>query len=69
MQAMIGVSLRARWDATLVFLIASDIGKKYMFTTENVSCNGLGLHLYYKRRRLYFCSAKAPVLDGSGSRR
>ena len=29
-----------------------------------------GNHLvYYKRRRLYLCSAKDPVLDGSGSRR
>ena len=27
------------------------------------------LSLYYKRRRLYLCSAKDPVLHGSGSRR
>ena len=26
-------------------------------------------HLYYKRRDPYLCSAKAPVLEGSGSRR
>ena len=26
-------------------------------------------NLYYKRRRLYLCSAKDPVLHGSGSRR
>ena len=26
-------------------------------------------HLYYKRGEPYLCSAKAPVLDGSGSRR
>ena len=26
------------------------------------------VHLYYKRRRLYLCSAKDPVLHGSGSR-
>ena len=26
-------------------------------------------YLYYKRRRLYLCSAKDPVLHGSGSRR
>ena len=27
------------------------------------------MHLYYKRGEPYLCSAKAPVLDGSGSRR
>ena len=26
-------------------------------------------NLYYKRGEPYLCSAKAPVLDGSGSRR
>ena len=26
-------------------------------------------YLYYKRGEPYLCSAKAPVLDGSGSRR
>ena len=29
----------------------------------------LHLYLYYKRRRLYLCSAEDPVLYGSGSRR
>ena len=27
------------------------------------------LQSYYKRRSLYLCSAKAPLLDGSGNRR
>ena len=27
------------------------------------------IYLYYKRGEPYLCSAKAPVLDGSGSRR
>ena len=35
---------------------------------ETLGNNKTG-YLYYKWRELYFCSAKAPVLDGSGSRR
>ena len=31
--------------------------------------NYIVLHLYFKRGEPYLCSAKAPVLDGSGSRR
>ena len=27
------------------------------------------MHLYYKTRSLYLCSAKAPLLEGSGNRR
>ena len=42
--------------------------------TQNVGlaqgeCLSPLLSLYYKRRRLYLCSAKDPVLHGSGSRR
>ena len=32
-------------------------------------CREYNIYLYYKRGEPYLCSAKAPVLDGSGSRR
>ena len=37
--------------------------------TGNPSEAGQLSSLYYKRGEPYLCSAKAPVLDGSGSRR
>ena len=40
-------------------------------TNPNCSCpsHANDIDLYYKRRRLYLCSAKDPVLQGSQSRR
>ena len=41
-----------------------------MFTSISKCFNpNLILYLYYKRRDPYICSAKAPVLEGSGNRR
>ena len=41
----------------------------YMSVAAAITVIACYAHLYYKRRSLYLCSAKAPVLDGSGSRR
>ena len=33
------------------------------------ACYASFYHLYYKRRSLYICTTKAPLLEGSGNRR
>ena len=40
-----------------------------LFSTESLMRYNSKLNPYYKRGDPYLCSAKAPVLEGSGSRR
>ena len=62
------------WQSTSIPNLKHNQGNEMLGATSAHhalnDCSATGVvYLYYKRRSLYLCSAKDPVLDGSGSRR
>ena len=63
--------VRFRVHQFMVDLFIEPALKKRKLLNAIIVLNGIQVdsHLYYKRGEPYLCSAKAPVLDASGSRR